>query len=397
MLELRIKVSEKPIPPYMIKDVQAKLAYVDERIEKAFISETGYEIHFLLKSDIASSRAEQIKNKTWELIETMVGGIFSYKMKVIEDKTCEVPETVDPLPELLKRKEVFQEGLGYFVLGPLLSRLVDFVENEIIGIAHLMKARTYRFPSLIAPEYLEKVQYFKNFPHSLSFVTHLREDLDSIKQFSEEAHTRQGCVISNSEFFSPCHAMLAPTICHHLYFTLAESEIPEEGIIATATGNCFRYESINMVSLERAWNFTMREIICVGTDKQVKKNLDEIRTRMSKVLEVMGLSYRVITANDPFFVGSFKDQVAIQNALEMKYEIRADLPYKKDTLAVGSYNRHGIFFGKTLNIKLKDGNPACSACLGIGLERIAFAFVAQYGVDPGQWPEAVKNAVIGKY
>jgi hypothetical protein len=397
MKELRFKVSGKPIPPHLINDVRGKLAYVDEKIEKAIIAEAGDEIHFLFNSDITAGQAEQIKSKTEKLIATMTGGLFSYKMKVMEDKTCAVPETTDPLPELLKRKEVFQEGMGYFVLGPLLSGLVDFVENEIIGIARSMKARTYRFPALIAPEYLEKVQYFKNFPHSLSFVTHLREDLDSIKQFSEEAHTHQGCVVADSGSFKPCHAMLAPTVCHHLYLTLADSEIPEEGIIATAVGNCFRYESINMVSLERSWNFTIREIICVGSDKQVKENLDLIRGRMSGVLEVMGLSYRIVTANDPFFVDTFKNQVAIQNALEMKYEIRADLPYKNDTLAVGSYNRHGVFFGKILNIRLPDGKPACSSCLGVGLERIAFAFVAQYGVDPQQWPEAVKNAVSGMY
>jgi hypothetical protein len=77
------------------------------------------------------------------------------------------------MPELLARREVVQEGPGYFVLGPIMSRLVEFVESRLLRVADHMHAVPYRFPALISPAYLEKVKYFQNFPHSLSFVTHL--------------------------------------------------------------------------------------------------------------------------------------------------------------------------------------------------------------------------------
>ncbi|MBP1693991.1 MAG: tRNA synthetase class, partial [Chloroflexi bacterium] len=160
----------------------------------------------------------------------------------------------------------------------------------------------------------------------------------------------------------------------------------------TAVGNCFRYEAINLVSLERLWNFTMREIIFVGPRDFVLENREIARQRMSKVLEEIGMAYRVESANDPFFIGEFRKQAAFQSAFQLKFEIRARLPFKDSTLAVGSYNYHQDFFGRNLEISLPDGSPAHTGCVAFGLERIAFAFLAQFGLDPGNWPETVRNA-----
>jgi seryl-tRNA synthetase len=113
---------------------------------------------------------------------------------------------------------------------------------------------------------------------------------------------------------------------------------------------------------------------------------------MQKVLEHIGLAYRVESANDPFFVGEFRRQAAFQNAFQLKYEIRARLPFKDDTLAVGSYNYHQDFFGRHLNISLLDGLPTHTGCVAFGLERMAYAFLAQFGLDPKTWPGQVREA-----
>ena len=96
------------------------------------------------------------------------------------------------------------------------------------------------------------------------------------------------------------------------------------------------------------------------------------------------MAYRVESANDPFFIGEFRKQAAFQSAFQLKFEIRARLPFKDSTLAVGSYNYHQDFFGRSLNITLPDGSPAHTGCVAFGLERIAFAFLAQFGFDQAQ-------------
>jgi len=113
------------------------------------------------------------------------------------------------------------------------------------------------------------------------------------------------------------------------------------------------------------------------------------------VMAETGLAYRIESANDPFFIGEFRKQAAFQSAFQLKFEIRARLPFKDSTLAVGSYNYHQDFFGRHLNITLPDGSPAHTGCVAFGLERIAFAFLAQYGLDSAAWPQHVHEAIYG--
>ena len=65
----------------------------------------------------------------------------------------------------------------------------------------------------------------------------------------------------------------------------------------------------------------MREIIFVGEEDYVTERLDEARSRICPLLQDLGLTYKVMTANDPFFIGTFRDQAAYQAAYELKYEI----------------------------------------------------------------------------
>lgn len=151
-----------------------------------------------------------------------------------------------------------------------------------------------------------------------------------------------------------------------------------------------------MYALERAWNFTMREIIFVGEEDFVAAKLEQVRSAVTPILAELDLTYSVETANDPFFVDTFRDQAAYQAAFELKYEIQADIPYRERSLAVGSYNRHGNFFGRTLNITTGEKDFACTGCFGMGFERIAFALVAQHGPDPIVWPSAIRAIVNDK-
>jgi len=144
------------------------------------------------------------------------------------------------------------------------------------------------------------------------------------------------------------------------------------------------------------WNFTMREVIFVGSKDFVLDNRETARQRMRQVFESVGLAYRVESATDPFFIGEFRKQSVFQSAFQLKFEIRARLPFKDSTLAVGSYNYHQNFFGRNLNISLPDGTPAHTGCVAFGLERMAFAFLAQYGLQAENWPAAVRAALQEK-
>ncbi len=384
-----------PIPEHLTGEVQSKLAYVDENIALAVVEPTGDRITlFLFRPPDENGKAE-LYDKVQRVVTTMVKGAIQPKVQVLEDHLDRsVSYNQDPMIALQDTGQISQEAVGIFVLGPLVTRLIGYFESRFISLAGSFGAGQYRFPTLIPARYLERVNYFRAFPHSLTFATHLREDLDAIDHFAQEAACDEHGILNTPDSsFAGIQALLSPAVCYHLYFSLADRPLPGGQVVATAVGNCFRYEAINLTSLERLWNFTMREVIFVGEKDFVLDSRETARQRMSQVFEETGLAYRVESANDPFFIGEFRKQAAFQSAFQLKFEIRARLPFKDSTLAVGSYNYHQDFFGRHLNITLPDGSPAHTGCVAFGLERMAFAFLAQYGLDPELWPEAVKRAI----
>ncbi len=385
------------IPAHLTGQVQSKLAYVDERILRGAVSPQGDRITLEVGAPLSPEEREILEDKVQQVVAAMARGALRPKIKILEDYLDRpIPYREDPMPELERRGEVFQEAAGIYTLGPLLTRLVAYFESRFEELAASFGAQPYRFPTLVPARNLARVNYFRAFPHSLTFVTHLRSDLDVINHFAESAACDEHGILRTPEgTYAEVETLLSPAVCYHLYFSLADNPLPAESVTATAVGNCFRYESSNLNSLERLWNFTMREVIFVGKKDFVLENRETARQRMEKVFAEIGLAYRVESANDPFFVGEFRKQAAFQSAFDLKFEIRARLPFKDDTLAVGSYNYHQDFFGRHLNITLADGAPVHTGCVAFGLERMAFAFLAQYGFDESVWPEAVRRGVAG--
>jgi seryl-tRNA synthetase len=382
------------IPEHLIGQVRSKLAYVDEWISGAQISEDGAQIHLDLKKEADKQRAEKIEEKVQQVVTEMAKGAIPPKVEVLEDfMDRPVPYRKDPMDELLARGEVYKEENGIYTVGPMVTRLINYFESRFISLADHFEAKPYRFPTLISARLLDRVDYFSAFPHSLTFATHLREDLDVINEFANKTAYEEDGLNAPRDSFSKIQALVSPAVCYHLYFSLADRPLPDGQLVATAVGNCFRYESTNLTSLERLWNFTMREVIFVGSKEFVLENREKSIAFMQKVFEEIGLAYRVETANDPFFVGEFRKQAAFQTAFQLKYEIRARLPFKDATLAVGSYNYHQDFFGRHLNITLPDGNPIHTGCTAFGLERIAYAYLSQYGLEPKKWPKPVREAM----
>ncbi|MBF0180990.1 MAG: hypothetical protein HQM03_13290 [Magnetococcales bacterium] len=382
------------IPEFLIRDVVAKLAYVDEAVAQVSVAADGALRLQLQGEPPDAAREGEIRRKVQRAIGILVATTREPMIRVSEDcmdrpLSC----ATDPMPGLLASGEVVRTGDGVYALGPLVAGLCRFFENRLfaLGLAH--GGRIHRFPGMIPAEFLEKIQYFKNFPHSLNFVSHLREDLDLIERFASETHCRDGLLQTPPQAFSQVRHLLSPTVCHNYYLFLANRRLTEDPTAATAQGSCYRYESINMQTLERLWNFSMWEVIFVGSAPRVKEALVNAGREASRLLQEWGLAYRVENATDPFFIREFGMQAGFQNIHDLKHEYRARLPFKEGTLAVGSRNYHMDFFGRHMAITLENGAPAHSGCMGFGLERLAFALLAQYGNDPLLWPEPVRSGV----
>ena len=163
------------IPDFLVKEIGAKLAYVDDTITGAHVSAKrgGIVLHLNAAPDIA--KAAYLTEKANVVVSSLVKGAFEPHLRVVVDKTDRpIAYDRDPMETLVPRREVVVEGHGYYTLGPLLSGLLDYFEDRYRAVAVKMGARPYRFPALISPTYLEKVKYFSNFLNTSSrliFIT----------------------------------------------------------------------------------------------------------------------------------------------------------------------------------------------------------------------------------
>ncbi|HIJ84667.1 MAG: AA TRNA LIGASE II protein [Magnetococcales bacterium] len=382
------------IPAFLAQEMVAKLAYVDPLIQQVTRDETG-DYHLHLRRTLSTEEWQSLHAKVQRAMALLVATTREPPVKILEDWMDQpVFSNEDPTEALLREGHVTQTGDGLFSLGPLVASLCRYFEGQLFRLGFAQGGHLYRFPAMIPSGFLEKIQYFKNFPHSLSFVAHLQEDMEIIERFAKETVCNQGTLTIPEGSFAKIQNLLSPTVCHNFYLMLANKVMTRSPMIATAQGHCFRYESINMHSLERLWNFTMWEVIFVGSSQQVKDCLIQAGQKTSRWLQGLGMAYRLENANDPFFIREFGTQAGFQQIYDLKYEYRALLPFKNGTLSIGSRNYHMDFFGRSCQITLPDGSPAHSGCIGVGLERLAFAFLAQFGTNPALWPESIKIGTL---
>jgi seryl-tRNA synthetase len=271
---------------------------------------------------------------------------------------------------------VTRMGDGAYAAGELLANLLAAFDRRVQREAiEDFGAVENRYPSLIATSVLQKAGYFDSFPQFLM----------TTGRFGGEADA-QGFAAGNGRTVPTGHC-LAPTVCYHAYHALAGTQVPDEGLVLTACGDVFRFEEEDHRTLERLWNYTMREVIFLGSREAVAG----LRARMVRaacsMVDDLRLAAHLEIANDPFFAGgATAERVMVQRALKMKYELH--MPIVDDrTIAVGSFNLHGTKFGEAFDITTPGGTPAYSGCIGIGLERIAYAFLCRHGIDPASWPK----------
>jgi len=283
-------------------------------------------------------------------------------------------------------------GNGFAGLRGNPARLYRYFSRVFEQVGQPWRAEPVITPTLIAAPTLAKCGYFGSFPHSVSFACHLTEDADRIEDFRkrhEDRETLDDKTLSNFEQPDTC---LSPAVCYHVYHLCQNTTIPKSGRTYSIEGKCFRYESSNMESLRRLWDFTMSEIVFLGTREGVMRQRERAIAVVSRFLEQHEIAAEIRTASDPFFVApDTAAKTYFQLNSETKFEISLMLP-DDVRIAAGSFNYHTDFFGRAFNCDVEGEGPMHSVCVAFGLERWVYAFIAQHGDDPAHWPAIMRDA-----
>ncbi len=379
-----------PVPAELVGEFLKKLAYVSEELTSYDLNpRTRDAVAFELQPG-AEDRSKLVASRIIEVADKLCKGRRPYTPRILHSKReRDFRFQSDPHSALEQMGELYKYGPGRFGVGPRVLELMELFDHDVQLMAEQVGAVPYRFPTLIGADLLDRCRYLRSFPSTLTMVSHLREDLAAIQEFARIAGWDGEQLIHTAGDLSAIQCLLSPSVCFHLYAWLAKRSI--ETACVTAVGKCFRYESRNMGGLERLWDFTMREVIFLGTSAHVLDRRQRTIDETMRILDRWGFAYEIKSATDPFFIEDYASMAAFQLAFELKFEILATLPYGQKDLAIGSFNYHQDFFGRSFDIAGAAGAPIHTGCTAFGLERVALAFLAQHGLDPRDWPAEVSG------
>jgi seryl-tRNA synthetase len=296
----------------------------------------------------------------------------------------------DVFGRMLASGMAVEAGEGQVALAEPALGLMDDLDAAIreIAVAEL-GAVEYRYPTLIPVSAMTRCGYLGSFPQQLMFVTRLHADLDSYTAFLEDAEA-SGDAAGLLAYCRDVDYCLPPTMCFHTYHQLRDGPLPAEALVVTSRGKSFRFEARYRRTLERLWDFTIREIVFLGSRDFVLGCRQRFLDASLALVERLGLTGRCEVANDAFFLKDSADHAWSQRFLELKYELRLNVD-AETTIAVGSFNFHERFFADSFRIGSEGADHVHTACVGFGLERLTYAFLCHHGLDPARWPAVVEG------
>ena len=284
---------------------------------------------------------------------------------------------------LRSRGELWDIAPGVTALRGDVATLFRSLERAIAALCGLEASDEWRVPPAIDFATLGRAEYFASFPQWLTLVSHLSDDpavLERVAQHNEPTHAA-----------APPRVALNPAVCYHVYAALARDVIDAPRIV-TAQSECWRHEAGRHAPLARGWAFTMREVVCIGSDDDARAFLARCIDLVTNFARSLDIDATLAVATDPFFAPAARAKLMLQQMKELKRELLLPLN-RSDRIAAASFNLHDTFFGEAFEIRLANGNPATSACVAFGLERWLLAFLVRYGPDAARWP-AIPSDIV---
>jgi len=286
---------------------------------------------------------------------------------------------------LLDHGLLFDTGVtGVFGKGAAFERIVAGISRCIERAGAADRPERRRFGPVTARQVVRATGYMDHFPQLCGSV-HAFCGNDAEHALLKE-RVQQGSDWAPS--LGMTELVLTPAACYPLYPTLA-GVLPQGGLVFDVTADCFRHEPSDDPA--RMQSFRMHENVRVGEPDAVKAWRESWMERGEALLRGLGLDARRVVASDPFFGRAGRLMREGQASQTLKFELVAKVASSEEPTALASFNYHQEHFGKTFGIATADGEPAHTACMGFGLERVTLALLVAHGFDVERWPTAVKQ------
>ena len=367
------------------EEIRKQIAFLSRSVSNVRFSDDGAAVLY----DVTGEEDATLEMSVRDLGDRIARALRSLERKVFfASKAMDDPR----FAAHVKMDGVHFLGTGQVALSGIPLRLFNYFDRVFEKFGDPWRAEPLRTPTLIPSNTLSRCDYFRSFPHNVTFASHLREDVKVVDAFRARHQTADDVdELALADMARP-EACLSPAVCYHVYHLHENQTLPAAGISYGICGKCFRYESSNISDLRRLWDFTMREVVFLGNRDTVLTHRTKSVDMMAEFLDAHRLAGEVRTASDPFFVApDAVSKTYFQLNSDSKLEVSLLLPGGERT-AVGSHNYHSDFFGRAFQTEIEGAGPMHSVCVAFGLERWVYAFLQQHGSNPETWPEIVRRA-----
>ena len=276
-----------------------------------------------------------------------------------------------------KSPNVGGDGRASIPLSGAKLALFHALDREFLKLSGSVTADEYHFPSFIASSDLKQIDYLHSFPHHATFPAVLDRTESNLQAFRTDTIVGAENEINVTQF-APIKEILTPAACYHFYIHFKGARF-DHPIYLTTKNTCFRNED-QFVPLERQWNFTMREIVSIGSVGDIQRYLEIMQEKVTEFARALKLNFAWEIATDAFFDPANSPKHWMQRLEPNKQELVFD-----QRLAIGSANNHRNYFGEAFDIRV-NGIPAHSACVAFGVERWVAAILDQFGPHCSDWP-----------
>ncbi|MCK6259482.1 hypothetical protein LCY76_23200 [Fictibacillus sp. KIGAM418] len=288
-----------------------------------------------------------------------------------------VDNLIHPIVENERSQAVNKESI--FKLHECIKKMLDEISEKFNGTPT-------RYPALMDSDLMQRSKYAFHFPQNvyrIAQIRHQKEHLDQYRFNMEKGLKVEELYEVNSYFLRPC-------LCYFAYDERKDQRLDSDLEVIHSYGSCFRHEHDRKISAHRSRDFTMYEIIYLGSKEKVESLRKELIQEVWELFNRIGLRGYIETANDPFFIKNDRNRIAFQRAAEMKYELIFS-PNEELSFSIGSFNLVGEVLTESFGIKGELGENVHSGCTAFGIDRWVEAILYTFGDKMENWPTYLRE------
>jgi seryl-tRNA synthetase len=294
---------------------------------------------------------------------------------------------------LLERGDVVEFAEGLYGYGGEYLRVMRLVAAKVVAMSRALGAEERVYPWAMPVDTLYSGRYLQKFPHHVFLLAHFGDDLpalDLVAKTASEFDSGTAVVQAAASSLQLGELAAAPLVCYHVFRQCAGRQLPSTQLFV-AKGRCMRCERAGTRDLGRLTTFTLVECVAIGAPDDVRATRQHLLTRTAEWAQEIGLSFRVVSATDPFFRIEDVNRAYLQERAGLKYELVVS-GGGRDDLAVASFNLHCDALTRAFAIS-GPTEVMFSGCVGWGIERWALALMCRHGIEVDAWPLDVMSAL----